>query len=201
MREELDHTRRWLINASGAAILSSAIPIDASHAQTAATTPRSAGRATSDLPEGSATDRTFISPHTAALADYVAGTLDRELPAAAAARTKLHILDTIAAMVSGSRLKPGAFAARYVDSIGGKPQAMVIGTSLLTSAVNAALANAMAAHADETDDAVPWRQPSPPGNSRGAPGTTCCARSRLAMTSAHGWSCRSTERGGTAGPR
>ena len=155
MREELDHTRRWLINASGAAILSSAIPIDASHAQTAATTPRSAGRATSDLPEGSATDRTFISPHTAALADYVAKTLDRELPAAAAARTKLHILDTIAAMVSGSRLKPGAFAARYVDSIGGKPQAMVIGTSLLTSAVNAALANAMAAHADETDDTNP----------------------------------------------
>src|SRR5260221_167390 len=155
MREELDHTRRWLINASGAAILSSAIPIDASHAQTAVTTPRSAERATSDLPEGSATDRTCISPHTAALADYVAGTLDRELPAAAAARTKLHILDTIAAMVSGSRLKPGTFAARYVDSIGGKPQAMVIGTSLLTSAVNAALANAMAAHADETDDTNP----------------------------------------------
>jgi 2-methylcitrate dehydratase PrpD len=155
MREELDHRRRWLINASGAAILSSAIPIDASHAQTAVTTPRSAERASSDLPEGLATDRTSISPHTAALADYVAGTLDRELPAAAAARTKLHILDTIAAMVSGSRLKPGTFAARYVDSIGGKPQAMVIGTSLLTSAVNAALANAMAAHADETDDTNP----------------------------------------------
>ena len=37
MRGELDHRRRWLINASGAAMLSSAIPIDASHAQTAAT--------------------------------------------------------------------------------------------------------------------------------------------------------------------
>ena len=32
------------------------------------------------------------------------------LPAAAVARTKLHVLDTIAAMVSGSRLKPGALA-------------------------------------------------------------------------------------------
>jgi 2-methylcitrate dehydratase PrpD len=155
MREELDHTRRWLINSSGAAILSSAIPIDAAYAQTAATTPRSAGRATSDLPEGPTTDRTSISPQTAALADYVAGTLDRELPAAAAARAKLHILDTIAAMVSGSRLKPGVFAARYVDSMGGKPQAIVIGTSLVTSTVNAALANAMAAHADETDDTNP----------------------------------------------
>jgi hypothetical protein len=40
MREELDHTRRWLINASGAAILSSAIPIDASHAQMPAVIPQ-----------------------------------------------------------------------------------------------------------------------------------------------------------------
>jgi 2-methylcitrate dehydratase PrpD len=57
--------------------------------------------------------------------------------------------------VSGSRLKPGDLAARYVDSLGGKPQAMVIGTGIVTSAVNAALANAMAAHADETDDTNP----------------------------------------------
>ena len=62
------------------------------------------------------------------------------------------MLDTVAAMVSGSRLKPGEFAARYVDSLGGRPQAMVIGTGIVTSAVNAALANGMAAHGDETDD-------------------------------------------------
>jgi hypothetical protein len=65
------------------------------------------------------------------------------------------VLETLAAMVSGSRLKPGEFAARYVDSLGGKPQAMVIGTGIVTSAVHAALANAMAAHADETDDTNP----------------------------------------------
>ena len=106
-------------------------------------------------------DPSSISPVTTALADYVAKTLDRELPADVVARTKLHVLDTIAAMVSGSRLKPGDFAARYVDSLGGKPQAMVIGTGIVTSAVNAALANAMAAHADETDDTNPDR----PGSS------------------------------------
>jgi len=55
-------------------------------------------------------------------------------------------------MVSGSRLKAGEMAARYVDSLGGKPQATVIGTGILTSTVNAALANGMAAHGDETDD-------------------------------------------------
>ena len=96
-----------------------------------------------------------VAASTHALASYIAGALDRELPAEAAARTKLHILDTLAAILSGSRLKAGMLAARYVDSLGGKPQAMVIGTPLLTSVVNAAMANAMAAHADETDDTNP----------------------------------------------
>ena len=100
-------------------------------------------------------DPLSVSPAATALADYVAKALDRELPAEVVARTKLHVLDTLAAMVSGSRLKPGDLAARYVDSLGGKPQAMVIGTGIVTSAVNAALANAMAAHADETDDTNP----------------------------------------------
>jgi 2-methylcitrate dehydratase PrpD len=89
------------------------------------------------------------------LADYIAKALDRDLPNEVIARTKLHVLDTFAAIVSGSRLKAGELAARYVESLGGKPQAMVIGTPIVTSAVNAALANAMAAHADETDDTNP----------------------------------------------
>src|SRR5437899_8004495 len=140
MSDEADQTRRWLINASGAAILSGAIPGSSAQAAPA---------------PGTRTDADAISPATTTLADYVAKTLDRELPAEVVGRTKLHVLDTLAAMVSGSRLKPGELAARYVDSLGGKPQAMVIGTGIVTSAVNAALANAMAAHADETDDTNP----------------------------------------------
>src|SRR5258708_18983164 len=146
MRDEADHTRRWLLNASGAAILSSAIPATAAYAQTAAAPAPAA-------PAGAARDA--ISPDAATFADYVAKALDRELPAEVVTRTKLHVLDTLAAMVSGSRLKPGAIAARYVDSLGGKPQAMVIGTGIVTSAVHAALANGMGAHADETDDTNP----------------------------------------------
>src|SRR5262245_738889 len=140
MSDEADQTRRWLINASGAAILSGAIPGSSAQAAPAAS---------------ARTDADAISPATTTLADYVAKTLDRELPAEVVARTKLHVLDTFAAMLSGSRLKPGELAARYVDSIGGKPQATVIGTGIVTSAVNAALANAMSAHADETDDTNP----------------------------------------------
>jgi hypothetical protein len=109
MSDAPDHTRRWLINASGAAILSNAVPVTATCAQTAAAAPPSA------RPESHG-DPSAISPVTTALADYVAKTLDRELPAAALARTKLHVLDTIAAMVSGSRLKPGDFAARWAAS-------------------------------------------------------------------------------------
>ena len=96
-----------------------------------------------------------ISPVASTLAAYVAGTLDRELPADVVAQAKLHVLDTLAAAVSGSRLKPGEFAARYVDSLGGKPQATVIGTGILTSPVLAAFANGMLAHSDETDDTHP----------------------------------------------
>ena len=41
-----------------------------------------------------------ISPVTQALCDYVATTLERDMPPEVVAKTKLHILDTIAAMVS-----------------------------------------------------------------------------------------------------
>lgn len=76
----------------------------------------------------------------------------QEFPRAVLDKAKLHLLDSLAAILSGSRLKPGRFAARFVEGLGGRPEASVIGTGLITSAVNAALANGMAGHADETDD-------------------------------------------------
>jgi 2-methylcitrate dehydratase PrpD len=93
-----------------------------------------------------------ISPVTRDLASYIAGAIDRALPADVTAKTRQHLLDTLAAMLSGSRLKPGELAAAYVDRLGGRPEATVIGTPIVTSAVNAALANGMMGHADETDD-------------------------------------------------
>lgn len=148
MSDDPDQTRRWLISASGAAILSSTLPLTASNAQAAA--PARPARVSAD---DATIGANFISPVTRMLADYVAKTLDRELPAAVLAATKLHVLDTIAAIVFGSRLKPGEVAVRYVDSLGGKPRATVIGTRIVTSTVNAAFANAMMGHADEADDA------------------------------------------------
>jgi 2-methylcitrate dehydratase PrpD len=93
-----------------------------------------------------------ISPETNRLSRYMAAARRRRLPAAVTERTKLHILDTFAAMVSGSELLPGRRAIAYVEGLGGKREAAVAGSRIVTSAPNAALANGMLAHADETDD-------------------------------------------------
>jgi 2-methylcitrate dehydratase PrpD len=146
MNENPDHTRRWLINASGVAILSNAFAGSPSYAQV-----QGAPANKTQEPDESAAE-VPISPVTTMLCDYVTSALDRDLPADVLAKTKLHTLDTIAAMVSGSRLQAGKMAARYVEALGGNPQATVVGTTILTSSVNAALANGMAAHGDETDD-------------------------------------------------
>ena len=93
-----------------------------------------------------------ISPVMRRLSGYIAKALRRPLPPAVVEKTKHHILDTIAAMVSGARLAPGKKAIGYVKTLGGVKEACVIGSSIITTAVNAALANGMLAHADETDD-------------------------------------------------
>ncbi len=93
-----------------------------------------------------------ISPVMSQLSAYIASALRRPLPPAVIEKTKHHILDTIAAMISGSRLAPGMRAIGYVKTLGGVKEACVIGSNIITTAVNAALANGMLAHADETDD-------------------------------------------------
>jgi len=99
--------------------------------------------------------RQEVSPITAALSAYIAGAIRKPLPRDVAARARLHLVDTFAAMISGSRLLPGRQGIAYVRSLGGKPEAGVVGTRILTSAANAALANGMSGHADETDDTHP----------------------------------------------
>src|SRR6266540_5819690 len=93
-----------------------------------------------------------ISPVTRQLSDYIAATAKRPLPAEVEQKTKDHVLDTLAAILSGSRLGAGVHAAAYVKRLGGTPEATVLGTALVVPAELAALANGMAGHADETDD-------------------------------------------------
>src|SRR6185503_18108859 len=85
----------------------------------------------------------------------------RKLPPEVALQTRHRILDTLAAMVSGAHMKPGEMAIRYARAQGGIEEASVVTTDIRTSAVNAALANAMFAHADETDDFHPTTKAHP----------------------------------------
>lgn len=98
---------------------------------------------------------------TGQLARYMVSSTSAALPDAVMVACKHRILDTFGAMVSGSRMRPGMAALRYVHSLGGTPQASVVGANFRTTAINAALANAMCAHSDETDDFEPVTKAHP----------------------------------------
>jgi 2-methylcitrate dehydratase PrpD len=92
---------------------------------------------------------------TGRLARYMVDAGRRTVPPETAREAKHRILDTLGAIVSGARLMPGTMTIRYVQAQGGTPEASVFTTNIRTSAVNAALANGMFGHADETDDFEP----------------------------------------------
>ena len=89
---------------------------------------------------------------TDVLADYMSAAGARPLPPIVAENAKYHLLDTLASMISGSELLPGQSAQRYIRAHGGKGGATIAGTSLTAGPADAALANGIMAHADETDD-------------------------------------------------
>jgi 2-methylcitrate dehydratase PrpD len=96
------------------------------------------------------------SSRSAKLARHIASATSRPLPDAVIEKTKHHILDTFAAILSGSEMEPGIQAIKYAKRQGGRKEAGVLGSSVRTNAVQAALANGMSAHADETDDSHPF---------------------------------------------
>jgi 2-methylcitrate dehydratase PrpD len=90
---------------------------------------------------------------TEPLCSYIVSDQAAQLPQEVVERAKIHILDTLGAMISGSALKPGKVAIDFVRGQGGPGEATVVAANFRTSTILAALANAMTAHADETDDA------------------------------------------------
>src|SRR5687767_827157 len=93
-----------------------------------------------------------ISPVMTTLSSYMAGAKDRALPPEVVEKAKHHILDTFAAMVSGSELPPGRAALALARAQAGRPVATVVGSNVLTGPMDAALVNGVLAHSDETDD-------------------------------------------------
>jgi 2-methylcitrate dehydratase PrpD len=93
-----------------------------------------------------------ISPPLEALSAHIGAALSQPLPAEVAEITKHRLLDTLAAMVSGSQLEPGRAAISFIGNEGGAARCTVAGSRIVTTAINAAMANGMLAHGDETDD-------------------------------------------------
>jgi 2-methylcitrate dehydratase PrpD len=89
------------------------------------------------------------------LSTYMSQARDHALPDRVLEQAKWHVLDTVAAMVSGSELAPGRAAIKFARAYGGKEVATVVGDTVLCGPIDAALANGVLAHADETDDSWP----------------------------------------------
>jgi 2-methylcitrate dehydratase PrpD len=86
------------------------------------------------------------------LADYMLAARQVNLPSEVVQKGKSHLLDTLAAIVSGSTLQAGKLGLRYARAQEGKEECAVLGTNFRTTPILAAFANGMSAHADETDD-------------------------------------------------
>src|SRR5438309_7478737 len=100
-------------------------------------------------------------PVMTALSNYMATAGERTLPADVVEKTKHHILDTFAAMISGSELKPGRAAIAFARAYGGDTTGTVAGSTVLCGPMEAALANGVLAHSDETDDSHSLSQSHP----------------------------------------
>jgi 2-methylcitrate dehydratase PrpD len=112
--------------------------------------PLSAVRASEESAPGPApaSDPTVINK----LSAYMSEAANREISPEAAEKAKHHILDTLAAMVSGADLPPALVAFKFARLHAGNKEATVVGSELLCGAMDAALVNGMLAHSDETDD-------------------------------------------------
>ena len=86
------------------------------------------------------------------LVEYMLAARQVPLPAEVIQKGKSHILDSFAAVVSGSRLKPGQLGLQHARQQGGKETCSVLGSNFKTTPIVAAFSNGMSGHADETDD-------------------------------------------------
>jgi 2-methylcitrate dehydratase PrpD len=130
-------TRRNLLELAGLAFATTAIPSGAVVAEAAARQDEAA--------QG-------VSPVMDKLSRYMSEARERALPDDVVEKAKHHILDTMAAMISGSEIRPGRAAIEFVRAYGGKEVATVVSSNIVCGPIEAALANGVLAHADETDD-------------------------------------------------
>ena len=123
-----------------------------------------------------------VSPIMQQLSSYMASAGSRALPDEVTERAKEHILDTFGAMISGSVLPPGRSAIEFARGYGGREIATVVASNIVCGPIEAAFANGVLAHSDETDDSH--------GPSRSHPGVSVvpaafAAGEEFAITGVH----------------
>ena len=123
-----------------------------------------------------------VSPLMQQLSAYMGGANTRALPDDVLEKAKQHILDTFAAMISGSTLPPGRGALEFARAYGGKEIATVVASKIVCGPIEAAFANGVLAHSDETEDSH--------GPSRSHPGVSVvpaafAAGEQFAISGAH----------------
>ena len=101
---------------------------------------------------GSEQPSSAVGPVMQQLSAYMGAAGERALPEEVVEKAKQHILDTFAAMISGSGLPPGRAALEFARAYGGKEIATVVASKIVCGPIEAAFANGVLAHSDETDD-------------------------------------------------
>lgn len=132
-------TRRGLFEFAGLAMASVALPSGAAFAEVS-------------LEQEQPLASPPISSLMEKLSSYMSQAATRPLPEDVIEKAKHHILDTFAAMISGSELPPGRAALLFAQAYGGKEVATVLTSKTMCGPIEAAFANGVLAHSDETDD-------------------------------------------------
>jgi 2-methylcitrate dehydratase PrpD len=88
---------------------------------------------------------------TAKIARFLATTRYEDLPASAIQTAKTAIQDTAGAMLAGARADSGHIAAQLAREEAARPEATIFGQGFRSSAIQAAFANGVAAHAEDFD--------------------------------------------------
>ena len=102
-----------------------------------------------------------VSPVMSKLSAYMAEAGGRDLPPEVVEKAKHHILDTFAAMISGSDLPPARAAYSYAREFTADKTCTIVASKMTAPPPDAAFINGMLAHSDETDDSNEFSQSHP----------------------------------------
>lgn len=86
------------------------------------------------------------------LADFVSKTHYEDIPETVLEKAKHCFVDCLGCMLAGAKEPVSDITVDYIEAMGGKPDASVIGRNLKTSLYHAAMANGVMGHALDYDD-------------------------------------------------